>query len=302
MSRYFNTGGPIIPEDNYFIDPLSRVDWHEIQALIDRKRYFVLHAPRQSGKTTLLNAIVKRLNADGKFDALYVNVERAQAARNDFEKGDAMVAARLVDAAENWLPDCWLAREGRQLMSARDPGARVYALLNRWAVCNEKPTVLIVDEIDALIGDTLVTILHELRDGFNERPRKFPQSIMLCGVRDLRDYRIHTTKGEVQTGSGCFNVKARSLVLGNFTEADIRELYGQHTVETGQAFEDAVVPRVMAMTGGQPWLVNALAGELTEYMPQFSDRRTVITVDGLEEAKELLFMRGETHIDDLAGR
>jgi hypothetical protein len=49
MERFFNTAGPMIPEDHYCIDPLTRVDWDEIQSLVGNKRYFVLHAPRQTG-------------------------------------------------------------------------------------------------------------------------------------------------------------------------------------------------------------------------------------------------------------
>jgi len=67
MNKFFNTAGPNIMEDHHSIDPLARVQWSGLQQLVDQKRYFVLHAPRQSGKTTLLNAIVDRLNRDGKY-------------------------------------------------------------------------------------------------------------------------------------------------------------------------------------------------------------------------------------------
>ena len=59
MERFFNTSGPIFPEDHYAIPPLSRVDWDEIQYLIASKKYFILHAPRQTGKTSNLLAIRK---------------------------------------------------------------------------------------------------------------------------------------------------------------------------------------------------------------------------------------------------
>ena len=40
MERFFNTAGPMIETDHYCIDPLSRVDWEDIQKLIRDKRYF----------------------------------------------------------------------------------------------------------------------------------------------------------------------------------------------------------------------------------------------------------------------
>ena len=49
--KYFNTAGPIIPEDHYHVPIIKRIDKDEILTLIAQKKYFVLHAPRQSGKT-----------------------------------------------------------------------------------------------------------------------------------------------------------------------------------------------------------------------------------------------------------
>ena len=57
MERFFNTAGPQKPADNYTIDPLKRFDLDEILMLIRQKRYFVLHAPRQTGKTSCMLAL-----------------------------------------------------------------------------------------------------------------------------------------------------------------------------------------------------------------------------------------------------
>ena len=40
--KFFNTVGPMIREDHYIIDPLSRWDMDEILTLIDQKKYFIL--------------------------------------------------------------------------------------------------------------------------------------------------------------------------------------------------------------------------------------------------------------------
>lgn len=63
--RYFNTEGPMDPAEHYRIDPLGPVSLAEIPALTARKKYFVLHAPRQTGKTSILLALQDRLNAEG---------------------------------------------------------------------------------------------------------------------------------------------------------------------------------------------------------------------------------------------
>ena len=82
--------------------------------------------------------------------------------------------------------------------------------------------------------------------------------MVLCGVRDIRDCRIRSSTGEVIAGGSSFNVAAKSLRMGDFTEAETRALMAQHTEETGQRFTAAALDAVWTQTRGQPWLVNAL--------------------------------------------
>ncbi len=60
--RRFNTEGPIRSDDHYVVPPLERMDLDRILGLVRDKRYFVLHAPRQTGKTTTLLALCDLLN------------------------------------------------------------------------------------------------------------------------------------------------------------------------------------------------------------------------------------------------
>ena len=61
-------------------------------------------------------------------------------------------------------------------------------------MAERKPLVLLIDEIDTLVGDTLLSVLRQLRSGYDQRPAAFPHSTILCGVRDVREYRIHTPR------------------------------------------------------------------------------------------------------------
>jgi len=94
--RFFNTAGPTVCEDHYCLPPLERFDLDGMLSLIDQKKYFVLHAPRQSRKTTCLLALVKYLNAGEQYRALYLNVEAAQAAREDVETGIRAVLSEMT--------------------------------------------------------------------------------------------------------------------------------------------------------------------------------------------------------------
>ena len=78
--RFFNVAGPVRSDDHYVIPPLDRVDVDELLGLIRAKQYFVLHAPRQTGKTSALIALIALrdlLNRGeaGNFRCVDVNVE-----------------------------------------------------------------------------------------------------------------------------------------------------------------------------------------------------------------------------------
>ena len=166
----------------------------------------------------------------------------------------------------------------------------------------DKPLVLLIDEIDALIGDTLVSVLRQLRSGYDTRPDAFPGSVILCGVRDIKDYRIHSSNNEIITGGSCFNIKAKSLTLGNFSLDEVKALYAEHTKETGQRFEADCFPLIMTYTGGQPWLVNALGYEVTFEMKTNRDPSVVITAEMIEIAKEQLILSRATHLGQLTDK
>ena len=238
--RFFNVAGPVCPDEHYAVPPLDRVDVHELLALIRTKQYFVLHAPRQTGKTSALIALRDLLNSGevGDFRCVDVNVESAQVARDDVASGIRMVLGSLVDSAM-LLGDDYPASAWLDVLADMGPGNALKGLLTRWCLADPVPLVLLVDEIDSLVGDTLLSVLRQLRAGYQQRPRGFPASVVLCGVRDIRDYRIRSSSGELIAGGSPFNVAAKSLRLGDFTEAETLALMAQHTEETGQRFTEA---------------------------------------------------------------
>lgn len=301
MERFFNTEGPINKEDHYHINPLNRLDWEEVQFLIKTKKYFVLHAPRQTGKTTTMRSMMHALNDKGDYAALYVNIEAAQAARNDVNEGISGLCESIAHRA--WLHlktkklSEWLEQKGRAI-SPRD---RLNQLLSHWAQITDKPCVLLIDEVDALVGDTLISLLRQIRSGYDERPAAFPQSIIFCGVRDVRDYRMHSG-GDIISGGSAFNIKAKSLSMGNFDQTDIKQLYQQHTLETGQQFVPAIFEPMWHDTQGQPWLVNALAYEMTRESKPHRDRSQVIELEDYYAARERLIQSRATHLDQLSDK
>ena len=302
MERFFNTAGPNIPEDHYHIPSLERVDWEEIQRLIAQKRYFLLHAPRQTGKTSVLLEMMEALNAQGRYHALYVNIEAAQTVRNDADKGMRIVCEAIAASARVYKVEPRLRAVVRALLAEDQPQGVLTQFLAQWAELSEKPIVLFLDEVDALVGDTLISLLRQIRAGYAQRPQAFPQSLVLCGLRDIQDYRIHRSDGEIITGGSAFNIKAESLRLGNFSAAEVRRLFEQHTAATGQVFDEAIFAELWEDTCGQPWLVNALGHELIWEDRSARDRNTPISLEQYWAARERLIESRATHLDQLADK
>ena len=303
--RFFNTTGPIVPADHYHVPPLERLRLGHVLTLIRDKRYFVLHAPRQTGKTTALLALRDLLNggACGDFRCVYANVEAGQAAREDTEEAMRAVLSELARAARITLGDNSLAVRWPEALERAGPGGAFGEVLTRWCESGSRPLVLLLDEVDSLIGDTLISLLRQLRTGYVNRPAHFPHSVVLSGVRDVRDYRIRSSAGkEVITGGSAFNIKAESLVLGDFTDVEVRSLLAQHTAETGQVFEAGAVETVWRQTRGQPWLVNALAYRACPRDEQAHYSLDPVTAENILEAQEELIMSRETHLDQLADK
>ncbi len=299
--RFFNTEGPVRREDHYCIPPLERIDLDAVLGFVRDKKYFVLHAPRQTGKTSALLALRDLLNGGGDYRCVYADFEVGQAAREDTARAMRAMLGELARRARLTLgdetPD---ALRGAALETEGADGALI-DVLSRWAAADPRPLVLLLDEIDTLIGDTLVSVLRQLRAGYDQRPAGFPHSVILCGVVDVRDYRIQSSAANALVlGGSAFNVKSKSLRLGDFTEAEVRTLLAQHTAETGQTFTEDALQMVRTRTAGQPWLVNALCYDACFDDRAGRDRSRPITGDDILAAQERLILRRDTHIDQLA--
>ncbi len=300
--KTFNIAGPVRPDEHYTVPALARWDMEEIRRLIREKRYFVLHAPRQTGKTSCLLALMEQLNAEKDYRALYVNLEPAQAARGNMEAGMCTIISGIAQNARRHLGDQRLREWVDETLHEFGPLGALQGLLSRWSEENDRPIVLLLDEVDSLVGDTLISLLRQIRAGYPDRPRAFPQTVLLCGVQDVRDYRIHYGDNQVITGGSAFNIKSKSLRLGNFTHGDVATLYTQHTEEIGQVFETGVVDYVFEQTGGQPWLVSALGYEACFEMAVGRDRSRPIGLGLMAAAREQLIERRDTHLDQLGDK
>ena len=303
--RTFNTAGPVRADRHYQVAPLSRIDLDEVLELIREERYFVLHAPRQTGKTSALLALRDLLNSGeaGDWRCVYANFEVGQAGREDTARSMRAMLGELARRARRTLGDETPNRVRQAALEQEGADGALIEVLARWAEADAVPLVLLIDEIAALVGDTLLSVLRQLRAGYDQRPDGFPHSIILCGLRDVRDYRIHSTaEDRMVLGGSAFNIKSESLRLGDFSEQETATLTAQHTAQTGQVFTEDALELIVTRTAGQPWLVNALCYDACFRHKPGRDRGRPITAAAILGAQERLIVRRDTHIDDLANK
>lgn len=298
MGRFFNTAGPCKDDIHYTLDPMQRLS--SVRGLVEQQKYFILHAPRQTGKTTTMISFVQAINSEGKYLAVYANVEPAQAVRDNVVlANDVFVSAVAGNARFFLAKEYWPSEEA---LNAKSGAERFKEFLQRWCTELTKPLVLFIDEADSLIGDSLLSLLRQLRSGYALRPTAFPHSVALIGLRDIRDYRIYSeNEKRFIIGGSAFNIKDKSLTMGNFTRQEVRELFAQHTAETGQQFAEETLDLVFEQTQGQPWLVNALGREMCFDEDKVSDK-AIITPADVYRAVEILILRRDTHLDHLGDK
>ncbi|MCP4661382.1 MAG: AAA family ATPase, partial [bacterium] len=186
MARFFNISGPCEPAKHFMLPAEERLP--DVRRLIDMERYFVVHAPRQTGKTTTIAALAASLSAQGRYTVLMASCEEAQAAGEDINRGIGAILNQIGKEAAG-LPEPMRPPPVASVADV-DGISRLGNYLTFWAERSPRPVVLFLDEVDSMIGNTLISALRQLRAGYRHRPDRFPQSVVLVGMRDVRDYKV----------------------------------------------------------------------------------------------------------------
>jgi hypothetical protein len=164
---------------------------------------------------------MREINAGSEAISCYVSLERCQGLSEPEKAMPALRNAIIKHADEYELP---VPQSGTD-----DPSSILNETLVNWAkLVAPNPLIILFDEVDVLTGDALISFLRQLRDGFAGRGvGKFPVSIALVGMRDLKDY-ITAAKGGAPVNPGSpFNIKEDSGSLSNFQKDDIGRLFAQ---------------------------------------------------------------------------
>jgi hypothetical protein len=301
------------------LPPADRLIGAQLDRYVGDQLYWVLHAPRQTGKTTFIQSWARELNATGKVAACYVTVEYAQGLR-EVERAMPTICEAIRDGAAVGglpVPDVTTHALGSLLRDIlgnwfkvfktdrepTSPASMLSKILGNWAaLVAPKPLVIFFDEVDVLEGETMISFLRQLRGGFATRaPSVFPISIALVGMRDLRDYLVAAKDGVAPNPGSPFNIKTDSVVIGNFQREDIARLFAQRTEEIKQQITQEALDYVWKQSRGQPWIVNSLLMRATMRVLTRDSAETV-TLEHVEEARKQMITARETHLEALGER
>jgi hypothetical protein len=271
-----------------------------VEQLIDMDQYFVIHAARQSGKTTYLFDLAEKINAAGKYYVIYCSLESMQKYKDPREGIPEIVRLLKKLISYSNIPN---KHEFAENADYNYLSGVLNMELSSFCMKIDKPLIILFDEADCLSEDTLISFLRQLREGYVSRTIiPFVYSLALVGMRNIRDYKAQVRPDSQTLGSASpFNIVTKKYTLENFTKEEIVFFYKQHTDETGQIFEKEAIDYIFEQTQGQPWLVNAVAREIIVEILN-SDYSKAITAEMAQTAIQTIILRRDTHIDSILER
>ena len=257
--KYFETQGPVDATVNYVVSRQSELA--DFIQRVQRGRYIVLFAPRQTGKTTFFRWA---LNAVAAADATYVPIQC------NFEVYAGYPAARFYAHFAKKLRQALEDACRTRGIALSPPLAQFLAnatmtdqveMLDFFEALGqhlaEYRVVLLIDEFDGIPPEAVTGFLHALRHIYlSDAAVRCPYSIGIVGVKNITQLNYDRTISP-------FNIQ-EEFHLPGFTLAQVQELLAQYTAEVGQLFEPAVIETLHRQTAGQPFLVNRLAQLLTQ--------------------------------------
>jgi hypothetical protein len=261
--RKFSSYGPLDTDLHYYAPRQALID----QAVADLVgedpakggHYITVWAPRQRGKTWIIQQALRRLRHDpryGAFNVVYLALEYLKL-DHDVTGIARSLARQLCRALELPIPE--ISQLSELELIFRSEALR-------------KPLILVLDEFDALTEEAIAGVTGVFRNIYTQRQEEGDRltgekTYLLHGVALIG---VRAVLGVENPRGSPFNVQ-RSLPIPNLTFAEVKGLFDWYGRESGQEVEPAVVERLFYETRGQPGLTCWFGELLTEtYNPDRS--------------------------------
>ena len=260
--RRFSSYGPVDKDENYYVSRVELIEY-ALKQLLGKKpekggHYITVWAPRQTGKSWIMQQILWILQKNERFDVLKINLEHLKMEEDANQILSGIGEEILTDLNTDLNKDKIIIDSAKKFQAIFEN-----KILN-------KPLILILDEFDALAEDAISAIVGVFRNIYNinrdqshlpVKERKYLlRSVALIGVRSVLG--IENAKGSP------FNVQ-RSLHIPNLTFEEVEGMFRRHETESGQRVDQEVIERLYYETKGQPGLTCWFGELLTEGWEEF---------------------------------
>lgn len=292
MPRRFNTAGPNDSTRHATISARSRVP--ALWDVVAQGSYFVLHAPRQMGKTTLLLDLAAELNREKTHVAAVVSLEPG-------------AAFSAIDAAELAMLDSWRYDFAAYLPADisvprwpdAPPGNRIGAALSAFAQTCPRPLVLFFDGLDTLSRDVRVCVIRQIRAGKPRRPRAFPWAIGFASLRDPRELETSQGPGSASVPTSSMSLEAEVFPLPPLTREQVEQLCQVLAERLAQPVSTSALDRLYELTQGAPFLVNSFLARAVE---MFEQRKGPLTAADIDKIRDHVLERRGGMLDEVIER
>ncbi|MCI4625139.1 MAG: ATP-binding protein [Candidatus Magnetoovum sp. WYHC-5] len=246
--RCFYSYGPVNPERHFCVERQLLIEKclnYLVDNIDEGGHYFSVWAPRQSGKTWLIQQVKKKIEANygERFIVGTLSMQGVIFEEGDLPKTFLDNVPQLIK--EGFYLDIPPLREWRDLKSIFYRNGGLFS----------RPVILLIDEFDSLPPKVIDRLITLFRDMYLKRDAYLLHGLALIGIRAVL--------GVESERDSPFNIQ-RSIHIPNFTKYEVFELFQQYIDESGQNIEPAVIERVYESTRGQPGLVCWFGELITE--------------------------------------
>ncbi len=251
--RRFHSYGPVDAK-KHFVAPRKALIESCVRFLVgdieEGGHFFTIWAPRQTGKTWLMQQAMQSISAEYK-DRFALQRLSFGGLRGAALEPDAQRTGRTVPVALEKL----LAKNLPGAVGPIQDWQDFIGLFTREAGLWDQPLILLIDEVDTLHPELLDMMVAQFREIYLDRNRYLLHGLGLAGVRAVLGV-------ESRRGSP-FNIQ-RSLRVPNFSREEVEDLFCQYEAESGQIVDPGIIERLYAATRGQPGLVCWFGEMMTE--------------------------------------
>jgi hypothetical protein len=298
MGKEFNISGACNPEKHYMVDISKTLA--DIKVLVDKGAYFTMNRARQYGKTTTLTALKKYLQDE--YLVVYLDFQFISAASYKNEEAFVRAFARELGMSGRNVLDNDLASELDNIAKGKDEEynlGELFIILSKWCANNDKPIVLIIDEVDSASNNQVfLDFLAQLRGYYLHRDnRPIFQSVILAGVHDVKNIKRKMRPDDEKKVNSPWNISAKFDIDMAFGVEGIKGMLEAYEADYHTGMDTGEIAKLIYdYTSGYPFLVSRLCQIMDKELSCQWDK------DGFLKAVKIILNESNTLFESLVNK